>query len=39
MQSSVVATCAGWTRNEVKSRDPCTLTVNSGAPDWESSGY
>ena len=33
MQSSVVAVCAGYTRNAVASRVPCTLTLISGARD------
>ena len=33
MQSSVVAACAGYTRNAVASRVPCALTLSSGAPD------
>ena len=33
MQSSVVAACAGYTRNAVASRVPCTLTLISGASD------
>ena len=33
MQSSVVAACAGYTRNEMASRVPCALTLSSGAPD------
>ena len=33
MQSSVVAACAGYTRNAVASRAPCALTLISGAPD------
>ena len=33
MQSSVVAACAGYTRNAVASRVPCALTLISGAPD------
>ena len=33
MQSSVVAACAGYTRNAVASSIPCTLTLISGAPD------
>ena len=33
MQSSVVAASAGCIRNAVALRDPCTLTLSSGAPD------
>ena len=33
MQSSVVAASAGYTRNAVASRVPCTLTLISDAPD------
>ena len=33
MQSSVVAASAGCIRNAVALRDPCALTLNSGAPD------
>ena len=33
MQSSVVATSAGCIRNAVALRDPCALTLSSGAPD------
>ena len=33
MQSSVVAACAGYTRNRVASRVPCALTLISGVPD------
>ena len=33
MQSSVMAARAGYIRNAVALRDPCTLTLNSGAPD------
>ena len=33
MQSSVVAASAGCIRNAVALRDPCALTLSSGAPD------
>ena len=33
MQSSVVAASAGCRRNAVALRDPCALTLSSGAPD------
>ena len=33
MQSSVVAASAGCIRNAVTLRDPCALTLTSGAPD------
>ena len=33
MQSSVVAASAGCIRNAVALRDPCVLTLSSGAPD------
>ena len=33
MQSSVVAESPWCTRNAVALRDPCDLTVSSGAPD------
>ena len=33
MQSSVVAACAGYTRNAVTSRVPCAPTLISGGPD------
>ena len=33
MQSSVVAASAGCIRNAVASRDPCALSLSSGAPD------
>ena len=33
IQSSVVAASAGCIRNAVALRDPCDLTVSSGAPD------
>ena len=33
MQSSVVAASAGCIRNAVALRDPCILTLNSGAPN------
>ena len=33
IQSSVVAASAGCIRNTVALRDPCDLTVSSGAPD------
>ena len=33
MQSSVVAAIAGCIRNAVALRDPCALTLSSGAPD------
>ena len=40
MQSSVVAASAGCIRNAVALRDPCALTLSSGAPmPWDCSGY
>ena len=33
MQSSVVAASAGCIRNAVALREPCALTLSSGAPD------
>ena len=33
MQSSVVAASAGCIRNAVALKNPCVLTLNSGAPD------
>ena len=37
--SSEVAACDGYTRNAVSLRAPCTMTLNSGAPDaWKKHG-
>ena len=33
MQYSVMAACAGYIRNAVASRVPCTMTLISGVPD------
>ena len=39
-QSSEVDACGGYTRNAVTLRAPCTMTLNSGAPDaWKRHGF